>query len=337
MAVTRQELETLTVSSAATQWVEIVKRPAPQKGNRQGVFLPVEQVLAYAAMFVVDPASQGGGDWTRYHPLLQLIGKAVRRSPGSVSNKGLNLRGTRARGQRHEQEIYAALGRNELPFLELYRTVFEGARVAGVDESALPDFLGIAHGAARRGDLFVGEEELYGEDLEREAALLVDYDGTQDPETIGVALAEIRVGQARFARQVLENYQQRCGFCGLDGRPLSGHRLTVASHVKPWRSSTPRQRLDPRNGVAACPTHDAAFDTGLMTIRADGRIAHAGKLSAATSGDPIAATAFTVREHLLVPEGSRPPRTQYLEWHHQHIWVNHELESTQVEAEEPGI
>lgn len=330
MAVTRQELESLTVSAATGQWMEILSRPAPQKGQRQGLFLAVEQVLAYAAMFVVDPASQGGSDWTRYHPLLQVIGKAVRRSPGSLSNKGLNLRGTRANSQQHEQEIYAALGRNDLPFIELYQTVLEASRAAGVDEMTLPDFLGIAHGDARRTDLFVGEEELYGEDLEREAALLIDYDGTQEPETIGIALAEIRVGQARFARQVLANYQQRCGFCGLDGRPLSGHRLTVASHVKPWRSSTPRQRLDPLNGVAACPTHDAAFDTGLMTIRSDGRIAHAGKLSAATSGDPAAATAFAVREHLFLPQGATPPRPEYLEWHHQHIWVNHELEPPQA-------
>ncbi len=67
MAVTRQELESLTVSAATGQWMEILSRPAPQKGQRQGLFLAVEQVLAYAAMFVVDPASQGGSDWTRYH------------------------------------------------------------------------------------------------------------------------------------------------------------------------------------------------------------------------------------------------------------------------------
>ncbi|WP_407664684.1 HNH endonuclease [Micromonospora tarensis] len=33
--------------------------------------------------------------------------------------------------------------------------------------------------------------------------------------------------------------------------------MLVASHIKPWRVSTHAERLDPRNGLAACPTHDA--------------------------------------------------------------------------------
>ena len=44
------------------------------------------------------------------------------------------------------------------------------------------------------------------------------------------------------------------------------HRLLIASHIKPWRDSTPAERLDARNGIAACPIHDAASDTGLLTV-----------------------------------------------------------------------
>jgi putative restriction endonuclease len=37
--------------------------------------------------------------------------------------------------------------------------------------------------------------------------------------------------------------------------------MLIASHIKPWRISTSTERLDVRNGLAACPTHDIAFDT----------------------------------------------------------------------------
>ena len=45
---------------------------------------------------------------------------------------------------------------------------------------------------------------------------------------------------------------------------FGGRRMLVASHIKPWKDSSPRERLDHRNGLAACPTHDAAFDAGLL-------------------------------------------------------------------------
>lgn len=52
----------------------------------------------------------------------------------------------------------------------------------------------------------------------------------------------------------------------------------MASHVKPWRDSTNQERTDPRNGVAACPVHDAAFDAGLLTVNGGLRIHHSEPL-----------------------------------------------------------
>jgi hypothetical protein len=43
-------------------------------------------------------------------------------------------------------------------------------------------------------------------------------------------------------------------------------RMLVAGHSKPWKDSAPSERMDPRNGLAACPSHDVAFDTGLLTV-----------------------------------------------------------------------
>jgi putative restriction endonuclease len=52
--------------------------------------------------------------------------------------------------------------------------------------------------------------------------------------------------------------------------------MLLAGHIKPWRDRTPTERLDPRNGLAACPAHDVAFDTGMLTVNGGLRI-HAAR------------------------------------------------------------
>jgi hypothetical protein len=39
--------------------------------------------------------------------------------------------------------------------------------------------------------------------------------------------------------------------------------MLVAGHIKPWKDSTSAERMDLRNSLAACPSHDVAFDAGL--------------------------------------------------------------------------
>jgi len=48
--------------------------------------------------------------------------------------------------------------------------------------------------------------------------------------------------------------------------------MLLAGHIKPWKDSTPAERLDLRNALAACPAHDVAFDTGLLTVNGGLRI-----------------------------------------------------------------
>jgi hypothetical protein len=45
-------------------------------------------------------------------------------------------------------------------------------------------------------------------------------------------------------------------FCGLNPGSFGGRRMLVAGHIKPWKESTPVERLDLRNGLAACPRHE---------------------------------------------------------------------------------
>jgi len=63
--------------------------------------------------------------------------------------------------------------------------------------------------------------------------------------------------------------------------------MLLAGHIKPWKDSTPRERLDPSNGLAACPAHDVAFDTGLLTVNGGLRIHLAPTLADAVRADPL--------------------------------------------------
>ena len=67
-----------------------------------------------------------------------------------------------------------------------------------------------------------------------------------------------------FALNVLSNGGQRCVFCGLKSLAFGAKRMLVAGHIKPWKDSASSERLDLRNGLAACPSHDVAFDTGSL-------------------------------------------------------------------------
>ena len=143
-----------------------------------------------------------------------------------------------------------------------------------------------------------------------------------DAETTRIAEQSVRLGQHRFAASVLENYGHSCAFCGFAPRSLQKHKLLVASHIKPWANSDDSERLDPRNGVAACPTHDAAFDTGLITVNGGLRVHRAPPLEESSRVDPGVDRYFgkILRPTLVVPDGGEPPDDTYLSWHRQHIY-----------------
>ena len=96
----------------------------------------------------------------------------------------------------------------------------------------------------------------------------------------------------------------------------------MASHIKPWAVSDDVERLDPHNGVAACPTHDAAFDSGLITINGGLRVHRSPSLERSAAADPKVDAYFgdTLAARLLVPDGADGPGRPYLDWHHEHVY-----------------
>jgi len=76
------------------------------------------------------------------------------------------------------------------------------------------------------------------------------------------AISEVSraVRDARFRSGVLRAYGFQCAFCGL------GAGLTHAAHIRSVQAGGADQI---RNGLAACPTHHAAFDLGILIVEDD--------------------------------------------------------------------
>lgn len=75
-----------------------------------------------------------------------------------------------------------------------------------------------------------------------------------------------RVGQGNFRLQLIEMW----GCCSVTGYKQLD--FLVASHIKPWKPSNNRARLDPFNGLLLTPNIDKAFDKGFITFSESGLI-----------------------------------------------------------------
>ena len=175
--------------------------------------------------------------------------------------------------------------------------------------------------------MLLGQEELelsvLEADLRDKIAQHTAGDRWSELQTERILLAAARVGQHVFALSVLNNCGSRCVFCGFSPAGFGAKRMLLAGHIKPWKNSTAGERLDPRNGLAACPPHDVAFDTGLLTVNGGLRIHVARSLADAVRTDQMARQYYgqpPLRESLLLPAGALAPATKYLDWHRQKIF-----------------
>ena len=317
----------ITPAKARSQWRQVMGRgPRPTTpGFRQVPFAPVETLLSLAAMLLVNHR-RFGGSTSHLAPMpVPALASLTRRTPASILAKMANLDGSRPNGARHEVETAATLLSDPARLSAVYVVVLDAARAEGVGAEQLPDFLGLE----RERDLhLLGQEELAGEDVEaavevRLRGLAGRMGGTPEPVTERLLVAAARIGQHRFAANVLRNFAHRCGFCGLHPGPdLERKGLLVASHIKPWRDSTDRERLDTANGIAACPTHDTAFDAGLLWVNGGYRIHSTDILDRATRANGGMAASFgrpPLGERLLLPATGEPPGVTYLGWHREHV------------------
>jgi len=70
-----------------------------------------------------------------------------------------------------------------------------------------------------------------------------------------------RIGQVQFRNGLLAYWEGGCAVTSIRNKDL-----LRASHIKPWKDSDDRERLDKYNGLLLSPDLDALFDCGLITF-----------------------------------------------------------------------
>lgn len=79
-------------------------------------------------------------------------------------------------------------------------------------------------------------------------------------ETTRKTIVEARIGQGQFRKDLINHW----GSCAATG--ASNTSMLKASHIKPWKDSDNRERLDQFNGLLLTANLDAAFDSGLISF-----------------------------------------------------------------------
>lgn len=143
-------------------------------------------------------------------------------------------------------------------------------------------------------------------DFDENSPLLEIVRNPEIPATTKLDQILVRVGQQRFRREVLANFDNRCAI-------TNSSLLIRASHIKPWRVCSDDERIDSNNGLALSPVYDSAFDLGLITFSADGRIIVSNSLKADSQ-----ALGISGNERLtILLEG----HIEYLQWHRTHLFL----------------
>lgn len=121
------------------------------------------------------------------------------------------------------------------------------------------------------------------------------------------ALIKARIGQSGYRADLLAYW----GGCAVTDCSMT--ELLRASHIKPWRSASPSERLDPFNGLLLTPNLDLAFDQGLISFDDTGLILLCGDL------DPVSAAALNITPELRLRQ-IEPRHRAYLAWHREHLF-----------------
>lgn len=245
-----------------------------------------EQTMMAFALYRILPS----GKWDKRNPTVQRLADHIRRSPSAVALKLGNL---------------ASLDEN--------RTTKGLTNCSRLDREIWEEY-------AERGDALVFESSqllasaLNGPDnrpaangdsvVEQIVSPQIGYDRP--------ALVTQRVNQQYFRNTLIHNYHDHCCITGIAIDPL-----LVASHVKPWKDSSPTEKVAASNGLLLNAFHDRAFDQGLITLDNDFAIHVSPHVEHTEIND----------EWLYRYDGQRislpvvcSPSREFLEFHREHIY-----------------
>lgn len=92
-------------------------------------------------------------------------------------------------------------------------------------------------------------------------------------ETEREAVISSRLGQGLFRANLIK-YWEGCAVTG-----CKNFDVLIASHIKPWRMCSNKERLDTHNGLLLIPNLDKLFDKELITFEDNGKILISSRLS----------------------------------------------------------
>lgn len=136
--------------------------------------------------------------------------------------------------------------------------------------------------------------------------MVAEDDGVSATQT--EALAQQRLGQARYRAGLMALWNGACAVTGVDIP-----ELLRASHAKPWCDATDGERLDPFNGFLLEARFDLLFDQGLISFDDDGAIMLSSRLSAEHCSKLGITTELKLRF-------IRPAHLAYLKWHREKVF-----------------
>jgi putative restriction endonuclease len=131
------------------------------------------------------------------------------------------------------------------------------------------------------------------------------------------ATVKVRRGQQFFRQSILSAYGIRCCITG-----IQIPRLLVASHIKPW-GKFPADRLNPKNGLCLSTLHDAAFDSGLITLDSEFRVVLSQRLKDYLP-QPALEQNFILYAGapIQMPDKLAEPDPEFLAYHRESIFVH---------------
>ena len=130
---------------------------------------------------------------------------------------------------------------------------------------------------------------------------------TDIPETEKDQLVKARRGQGVFKTRV-SLIEKGCRVTGVE---MIQHLR--ASHIKPWRDSTPAEKLDGNNGLLLSPHIDHLFDRGYISFAPNGSL----MVSSQISKDIL--EAWNIDPNLIVSNFSTE-QSEYLRYHNDNVF-----------------
>ena len=129
----------------------------------------------------------------------------------------------------------------------------------------------------------------------------------KDQITTRKSLIDARIGQGEFRKEL----EERWNSCAVTD--VNTSKLLIASHIKPWKKSDNKERLDVNNGILLLSSIDKAFDAGLITFSNEGELIYS---KYANKEDMVKAGIKSSLKLRMVTDDMKP----YLEYHRAFIF-----------------